>query len=217
MNTKEKIIMESLQFFLIDGYENTSLRDVAEKVNIKKSSIYYHFKNKEDLFVNCINYFLDSITHHIKKSLKNIENPEKKLDALITSILEFNTNLAVRFDTKYSKPINHHQMLKYATKNFIFTREKIDKYYDFLKSEIIDIVDTGKRKNLIKNTIDTDILTFQILSTIEGYMSLSEIYSSITGTKIRKQLRKSLWKTISKPKTKNKSNSFSKTILGARW
>lgn len=50
MNTKEKIIEVALDLFSINGYESVSVRDISKAVGIKESSLYNHFKNKQDIF-----------------------------------------------------------------------------------------------------------------------------------------------------------------------
>ena len=50
MNTKEKILTEALNLFSVRGYEAVSVRDIARAVGIKESSLYNHFKNKQDIF-----------------------------------------------------------------------------------------------------------------------------------------------------------------------
>jgi AcrR family transcriptional regulator len=50
MTTKEKIIYEALSLFSVRGYEAVSVRDISKNVGIKESSLYNHFKNKQDIF-----------------------------------------------------------------------------------------------------------------------------------------------------------------------
>ena len=50
LTTKEKIIYEALTLFSIKGYESVSVRDISRSVGIKESSLYNHFKNKQDIF-----------------------------------------------------------------------------------------------------------------------------------------------------------------------
>lgn len=50
MTTKENIIEQALRLFSAKGFEAVSVRDIARAVGIKESSLYYHFKNKQDIF-----------------------------------------------------------------------------------------------------------------------------------------------------------------------
>jgi AcrR family transcriptional regulator len=59
MNTKESLIGESLKVFLEHGYDNFSMRDVSKAVGIKQPTMYYHFKDKLDLFKECLRAFFE--------------------------------------------------------------------------------------------------------------------------------------------------------------
>lgn len=50
MTTKERISEEARRLFSIKGYEATSVRDIAKAVGIKDSSLYNHYKNKQEIF-----------------------------------------------------------------------------------------------------------------------------------------------------------------------
>ncbi len=39
----------ALQLFIEEGYDKTSLREVAEKLGVTKAALYYHFPTKEDI------------------------------------------------------------------------------------------------------------------------------------------------------------------------
>ena len=56
MNTKEKIFDVSLDLFSKKGYDSVSLREIAEEVGIKKSSIYSHYSSKEAILMDIFDY-----------------------------------------------------------------------------------------------------------------------------------------------------------------
>ena len=49
-STKDKILTVALDMFSTRGYSSVSIRDISKAIGIKESSIYYHFKNKQDIF-----------------------------------------------------------------------------------------------------------------------------------------------------------------------
>lgn len=59
MNTKEKIFDVALDLFSKKGYDSVSLREIAEEVGIKKSSIYSHYASKEAILMSIFEYFTD--------------------------------------------------------------------------------------------------------------------------------------------------------------
>lgn len=62
-----KIKEKALSLFIEMGYEGASLADIGEEVGIKKQSIYSHFKNKDDLFLQVINEVVEEETHYTNK------------------------------------------------------------------------------------------------------------------------------------------------------
>ena len=49
MTTRDRILNEALTLFAENGYDGTSVEEIAEKVGIKAPSLYNHFKGKEDI------------------------------------------------------------------------------------------------------------------------------------------------------------------------
>ena len=66
METKEQILNNALDMFAKSGYNAVSIRDIAKTVNIKESSIYYHFRNKQDI--------LDSLVHKYESHIRELTN-----------------------------------------------------------------------------------------------------------------------------------------------
>ena len=48
-DTRERIKQVALELFTEQGYEQTSLREIAERLGVTKAALYYHFKSKEEI------------------------------------------------------------------------------------------------------------------------------------------------------------------------
>jgi AcrR family transcriptional regulator len=48
-DTRERIQSIALELFAEQGYEKTSLREIAERLGVTKAALYYHFRSKEDI------------------------------------------------------------------------------------------------------------------------------------------------------------------------
>jgi AcrR family transcriptional regulator len=51
-NTRQRIQDVALELFAEHGYEKTSLREIAERLDVTKAALYYHFKTKEDIVIS---------------------------------------------------------------------------------------------------------------------------------------------------------------------
>jgi AcrR family transcriptional regulator len=50
-DTRERILDVALELFIEQGYDKTSLRQIAEPLGFTQAAIYYHFAAKEDILV----------------------------------------------------------------------------------------------------------------------------------------------------------------------
>ncbi|MER5932885.1 helix-turn-helix domain-containing protein [Streptomyces sp. NPDC002054] len=51
-NTRQRIQDVALELFAEQGYEKTSLREIAERLEVTKAALYYHFKTKEEIIIS---------------------------------------------------------------------------------------------------------------------------------------------------------------------
>jgi len=51
---REMILDEAIKLFSEQGYENTKISDITEALHMGKGTFYVYFKNKKELFVECI-------------------------------------------------------------------------------------------------------------------------------------------------------------------
>src|SRR5580698_1323685 len=50
-STRERILDAALDLFVEQGYDGTSLRQIAEQLGVTKAALYYHFESKEDILM----------------------------------------------------------------------------------------------------------------------------------------------------------------------
>jgi AcrR family transcriptional regulator len=60
-DTRERIQGIALERFTSHGYDQTSLREIAEDLGVTKAALYYHFKSKEEI--------LDSLLGEVSREL----------------------------------------------------------------------------------------------------------------------------------------------------
>jgi AcrR family transcriptional regulator len=48
---RERILDVSLELFNEQGYDKTSLREIAERLGVTKAALYYHFERKQDILL----------------------------------------------------------------------------------------------------------------------------------------------------------------------
>jgi len=65
-DTRARIQQVALELFTEQGYEKTSLREIAERLGVTKAALYYHFKTKEDIVERTVHDYMHSIDELIE-------------------------------------------------------------------------------------------------------------------------------------------------------
>ena len=63
-NTKQEILEASLDLFSVQGFEATSISQIAGAVGIRKASLYSHFENKQAILDAIVKDVLDQYAEH---------------------------------------------------------------------------------------------------------------------------------------------------------
>ncbi len=60
-STRERIQQTAIALFSENGYEHTSLREIAEQLGVTKAALYYHFKTKEDIAASFFDSYAEDV------------------------------------------------------------------------------------------------------------------------------------------------------------
>lgn len=87
---RENILKTAQEIFSKYGYKKTTLDDIANAVRKGKSSLYYYFKSKEDLFQAVIMKEVDILGKELDKVINRNTDPVDKLhDYVLTKLTIF--------------------------------------------------------------------------------------------------------------------------------
>ncbi|UOQ92329.1 TetR/AcrR family transcriptional regulator [Halobacillus shinanisalinarum] len=172
--TANKIKKSALTLFVEYGYDGTSLTDIGREVGIKKQSIYAHFKNKDDLFLQVMNQVIQEgilelseyFYQQKNESLDNVlYNFILHLKERYTSDGEWNVKFLLRM---MFTPPNHLQEIVISR---VFTYyKKLHKYVEevFVSHEQRLIMEAEKGTISFLNFID-GLLVELIYSNLESF------------------------------------------------
>ncbi len=219
LTTKDKILYAALKSFLLIGINQTSLNSIAESVNIKKPSIYYHFKSKEDLINQCVQNILDDLEYRLEHSLAQLDNPKIQLEALYECMIEFHKNLSLMVYDNHHQIVNLNSFLQRASALNIANQERIETYYHNLQIKLIHMLSAGQKQGIIKNNINKEIVSIDLISRIDGMISLSALYKNANINTQRHNLYESVWDSLKSESTpkKKKRLDYKSIDLGRKW
>lgn len=88
LETKKSILDAAVAVFVEKGVSGASLEDIAERAGVTRGAVYWHFKNKNDIFRALHDEFHNSVMETVSVSLeKDHPEPLKQLEELCVGCL----------------------------------------------------------------------------------------------------------------------------------
>jgi len=160
-SVKATVLKEAAALFSEQGYERTSMREIAERAGVSKPAIYYHFANKLSLFEELVNTFFEIS----KQGMKEIANSERD------PIQQLKDLAIARFKSTKEYPEMMRFIYDLTAGNFHKTID-LDHKQVFSKHQqwFSQIINNGKRLGLLKQDLDEIDFTMIYMGTINMYI-----------------------------------------------
>lgn len=75
--TKNRILDAALGIFSTKGYHDTRMDEIVDESGTSKGSIYFHFPNKERLFLALVDQFADLLERQVTDAVENVKNEQE--------------------------------------------------------------------------------------------------------------------------------------------
>ncbi|MCY4147333.1 MAG: TetR/AcrR family transcriptional regulator [Chloroflexi bacterium] len=86
--TRERILDAALKLFSAKGFHDTKLDEIVAEGGISKGSIYFHFPNKDKLFIALVDQFADLIERRAKEAIDQQAPGIQRVRAALEAVLE---------------------------------------------------------------------------------------------------------------------------------
>ena len=81
-----QILQAAKACFTQYGYDKTTLDDIGKRLGLNKSSLYYYFKNKEEIFTAVVVQETDDILVELQQEMSVHHEPEEKIQLLLETL-----------------------------------------------------------------------------------------------------------------------------------
>jgi TetR/AcrR family transcriptional regulator, cholesterol catabolism regulator len=152
---REYILEEAAKLFKERGYAATTMRDLAEKLDIKAASLYNHIASKEEILKEiCFTFAHEYVSQLDKIDGMNV-SASKKIEAVIDLHVSLSTqDAAAIIITNYE--------WKHLPEPDLTTFKALRKGYE---KQFLDIITEGVESKMLRN-IDPQVVMFTILSAL---------------------------------------------------
>jgi AcrR family transcriptional regulator len=82
-DTRSRIQAIAVELFTEQGYDKTSLREIAERLGVTKAALYYHFKSKDDILHSLVDDYFGQVDALIAWGQSQRVTPEVRDEILV--------------------------------------------------------------------------------------------------------------------------------------
>lgn len=158
---KTKILLAAKELFMLKGFEDTSIRNIAEKIEYSPTTIYLYFKDKDDIFFSLHREGFTILNQYFRP-LGHVKNPFERLKAINRAYINF----AMENGEFYDLMFIIRSPMKSLSKDEADWEEGT-RAFDFLLNTIKECIQEGYFKDM-----NPEVLAFTTWSMVHGIASL---------------------------------------------
>jgi AcrR family transcriptional regulator len=129
-DTRARLCELALELFAEQGYEKTSLREIAERLGVTKAALYYYFKSKEDIVRSLVEDYVAQLDDLIAWAKTQPPGPGTR-GQIVTRYLDIVANGSAVFRMLHQNQAAVSSLASAKERGEVF-KERIDSLVDLL-------------------------------------------------------------------------------------
>jgi AcrR family transcriptional regulator len=154
---RKNIIITAGQTFSRFGFKKTTMEEVARALKIGKSSIYYYFSSKEEIFENVVLYEANILRNELTTAIKSEESPIKKMEKYIFVRMKAFEKLSNYYNAVFDNNLDHFEFI-----------ERLRERYDMEEIAILRLILYDGVRKKVFNVKNSEYTALAIQTTLKG-------------------------------------------------
>ncbi|ALP35672.1 transcriptional regulator [Paenibacillus sp. IHB B 3084] len=143
--TKEIIFNGALKAFSERGFNETNMEEIAKVCGIAKGTLYYNFKNKQDLYIYILKMGMERFVQDIRETMSQV--PKDQVETRIHKLIQVHVEFIGR-EPDFCRLLVSKGWV--SQEQHFNIRQVLADYFDFMEAEI----DSGKFYGKISSKLD---------------------------------------------------------------
>src|SRR6266478_3979469 len=102
---RQEILDAASELFVRDGYENVSMRRIADRIEYSPTTIYLYFKDKAELLENICNETFSKLSQRLSRIMEQPGEPVERLKRGLIAYIEFGLENPHHYRSTFMMPI----------------------------------------------------------------------------------------------------------------
>jgi len=154
---KKKVIITAGQIFSRYGFKKTTMDEIAKALKMGKSSIYYYFESKEEIFEAVVLYEANVLRNELTKAIKAVESPVDKMKNYVFVRMKAFEKLSNYYNAIFDKNLDHFDFI-----------ERIREKYDREELAILRLILFDGTRKKVFNMENSEYTALAIQTTLKG-------------------------------------------------
>lgn len=161
--TRKRILDAARDLFVQRGYDHTSMRAIAQRIEYTPTAIYHHFENKESLLAELCNLDFRSLAS-VFQQVGRVEDPVERLDRIGEAYVDFALEHPMHYQFMFMVPraLDEHT-------NAPVTGDPGEDAYAFLRQTVEEAIGAGRFRPELQ---DADEVAQILWGSLHGLVSL---------------------------------------------
>lgn len=165
---RDRILLKALELYMIEGYSNVSITDLQAALDMGRGTLYYYFKDKDELFQEVVDMFL------IKPKQRALERVKENatIPDMIEAMLYYLDQLKEFYDQVENKNINTSNVVTVmytAYSKFPELYKKARKLYEYELNLWIQSIKGSMRAGVIRGNVPIETTAHMFLHIKDGW------------------------------------------------
>ncbi len=115
---KKQVLDTARRIFQRYGYAKTTMQDIARALNKSKSTLYYYFKSKEDIFAAIVDDVASDLQNELMRVIQSKADTKTLLKRYIIKRMEYSNQIAILYNLVKDETMNIYSLIQKYRKKF---------------------------------------------------------------------------------------------------
>jgi AcrR family transcriptional regulator len=169
---KEEIVAEATRLFAERGYEGASMGDLAERVGLRKASLFHHFPSKDVLYAQVLGELMENVKVATLSAATAEGSFEERLDLMTDALTT----------TLGAQPHAARLLVREALDWGPVMKERLARIINDILAASLEFTKAGQREGVFKADTDATQLIVSMIGVHFMPFAIGEIVERFTGT-----------------------------------
>jgi len=154
---RRKVVVSAGQIFSRYGFKKTTMDEIAKALKMGKSSIYYYFESKEEIFEAVVIYEANILRNELTKAIKSVDSPVEKMRNYVFVRMKAFEKLSNYYNAIFDKNLDHFDFI-----------ETIREKYDREELAILRLILYHGARMKVFNVLNSEYTAMAVQTALKG-------------------------------------------------